>query len=60
MRSLFFPTAALSRQKVEKGKRKLQHLLYGKKPDVYRVIYEVDEGRQTMLVLHSATTQGGR
>ena len=33
-------------------KRKLRNLLYGKKPHVYRVIYEVDEGRQLVLVLH--------
>jgi toxin ParE1/3/4 len=32
-------------------KRKLRHLLYGKKPHVYRVIYEVDEGRETVWVL---------
>jgi toxin ParE1/3/4 len=33
-------------------KRELRNLLYGKKPHVYRVIYEVDEGRQAVLVLH--------
>jgi toxin ParE1/3/4 len=33
-------------------KRKLRNLLYGKKPHVYRVIYEVDEDRQAVLVLH--------
>ena len=32
-------------------KRELRNLLYGKKPHVYRVIYEVDEGRQAVLVL---------
>jgi len=32
-------------------KRKLRHLLYGQKPHVYRVIYEVDEGRQVVWVL---------
>jgi toxin ParE1/3/4 len=32
-------------------KRRLRHLLYGKKPHVYRVIYEVDEGRQAVWVL---------
>jgi toxin ParE1/3/4 len=40
-----------------KLKRKLWHLLYGKKPHVYRVIYEIDEPRQTVWVLtirHSA------
>jgi toxin ParE1/3/4 len=35
-----------------KVKRKLRHLLYGKKPHVYRVIYEIDEGRQAVWVLH--------
>jgi plasmid stabilization system protein ParE len=34
-----------------KAKRKLRHLLYGKKPHVYRVVYEVDERRQTVWVL---------
>jgi toxin ParE1/3/4 len=32
-------------------KRKLRRLLYGKKPHVYRVIYEVDERRQAVRVL---------
>jgi mRNA-degrading endonuclease RelE of RelBE toxin-antitoxin system len=35
-----------------KAKRKLRNLLYGKKPHVYRLIYEVDEARQTVWVLH--------
>jgi toxin ParE1/3/4 len=34
-----------------KTKRKLRHLLYGKKPHVYRAVYEVDERRQTVWVL---------
>jgi mRNA-degrading endonuclease RelE of RelBE toxin-antitoxin system len=40
-----------------KLKRNLWHLLYGKKPHVYRVIYGIDEPRQTVWVLtirHSA------
>ena len=32
-------------------KRELRHLLYGKKPHVYRVIYEVDEKWRAVLVL---------
>ena len=32
-------------------KRKLRHLLYGKKPHVYRVIFEVQEQLQTVWVL---------
>ena len=34
-----------------KLRRELRHLLYGKKPHVYRVIYEVDQHRQTVWVL---------
>ena|SRR5271168_2813138 len=40
------PPAAEAR----KLKRKLRHLLYGKKPHVYRVIYEVDDLRQAVWV----------
>lgn len=32
-------------------KRKLRHLLYGRKPHVYRVIYEIDESSCTVWVL---------
>ena len=32
-------------------KRELRNLLYGKRPHVYRVIYEVDESREAVLVL---------
>jgi mRNA-degrading endonuclease RelE of RelBE toxin-antitoxin system len=34
-----------------KMKRKLRHLLYGKRPHVYRVIYEIDERQQMVWVL---------
>jgi toxin ParE1/3/4 len=34
-----------------RAKRKLRHLLYGNRPHIYRVIYEIDEGRQTVSVL---------
>lgn len=33
-----------------RAKRKLRHLLYGKRPHVYRVLYEVDEERQAVWV----------
>jgi mRNA-degrading endonuclease RelE of RelBE toxin-antitoxin system len=29
----------------------LRHLLYGKKPDVYRVIFDIDDIQDTVLVL---------
>jgi toxin ParE1/3/4 len=34
-----------------RAKRKLRNLLYGKKPHTYRLIYEVDEARQSVWVL---------
>jgi toxin ParE1/3/4 len=35
----------------QKSGRPLRHLLYGKKPDIYRVIYEIDEVRRLVSVL---------
>ncbi len=35
-----------------KLKRVLRQGLYGKKPHIYRVIYEVDEQRKTVWMLH--------
>ncbi|MGO4882105.1 MAG: type II toxin-antitoxin system RelE/ParE family toxin [Bryobacteraceae bacterium] len=35
----------------KKSGRRLRHLLYGKKPHIYRVIYEVDERRKIVTVL---------
>jgi toxin ParE1/3/4 len=32
-------------------KRKPRHLLYGKEPHLYRILYEIDERRQTVWVL---------
>ena len=46
-----FPYRCPVAPEARKIKRKLLHLLYGKKPRVYRVIYEVDERRQTVWVL---------
>jgi plasmid stabilization system protein ParE len=34
------------------AKRELRHLLYGKKPHIYRVIYEMDESRRMVNVFH--------
>ncbi len=47
-----FPYRNPAAPEARKTKRKLRHLLYGKKPHVYRVIYEIDERRQTVSVLH--------
>ena len=41
----------------EKANRRLRHLLYGSKRDVYRVIYDIDEPRKLVrvrAVRHSA------
>jgi toxin ParE1/3/4 len=35
----------------KKAGRPLRHLLYGKKPHVYRVIYEIDERKKLVRVL---------
>ena len=32
--------------------RKFRHLLFGKKPDTYRIIYTVDHRRRVVTVLH--------
>ena len=32
-------------------RRKLRHLLYGKKPHVYRIVYEIQEQTQTVWVI---------
>ncbi len=34
-----------------KAKRPLRHLLYGAKPHVYRVLYEIDEAHKAVRVL---------
>jgi toxin ParE1/3/4 len=46
-----YPHRCPAAPEARKMKRKLRNLLYGKKPHVYRVIYEVDEGRQAVWVL---------
>jgi len=32
--------------------RTLRHLLYGTKPNIYRIIYGIDEGNHVVTVLH--------
>ena len=44
----------------KKAKRRLRHLLYGAKRDVYRVIFEINESRKAVRVLtirHAAMDQ---
>ena len=36
----------------KKAQRRLRHLLYGARWDVHRVIYEIDESRKTVWILH--------
>jgi toxin ParE1/3/4 len=47
-----YPNRCPVAPEARKSKHKLRHLLYGKKPHIYRVIYAVDEGHQTVSVLH--------
>ena len=48
---VLFPNRYPLAPEARRAKRKLRHLLYGKKFHVYRVIYEVEERRQTVWVL---------
>ena len=41
-------------------KRRIRHLLYGNKPHIYRVIYDIDERREAVWILtirHGARKQ---
>jgi toxin ParE1/3/4 len=46
-----FPRRAPRVPEARKLGRPLRHLLYGGKPDVYRVLYEIDDLTRTILVL---------
>ncbi|MGH9351785.1 MAG: type II toxin-antitoxin system RelE/ParE family toxin [Terriglobia bacterium] len=46
-----YPNRCPVAPEARKMKRKLCNLLYGSKPHVYRVIYDVDEGRKAVWVL---------
>jgi len=46
-----YPNRCPAAPEARRLRRELRHLLYGKKPNVYRVIFEVDERRQTVWVL---------
>ncbi len=58
-----FPAKALDNPAApesKKAKRRLRHLLYGAKRDVYRVVYEIDESHKMVRVLtirHTAMDQ---
>ena len=47
-----FPLRCPVAPEARRMRRKLRHLLYGKKPHIYRVIFEVDERQETVWVLH--------
>jgi toxin ParE1/3/4 len=47
-----YPNRCPVAPEARRGKRKLRNLLYGKKPHLYRVIYEVDEAWRAVSVLH--------
>ena len=39
-------------REAEKARRKIRCLLFGKRRNVYRILYEVEEARKTVRVLH--------
>src|SRR5215469_13050890 len=45
-----YPYRCPAAPEARKLKRKLRHSLYGEKPHVYRIIYEIDELRRTVWV----------
>jgi toxin ParE1/3/4 len=52
-----FPRRCPIAREGKRAKRPLRHLLYGPKPEVYRVIFEIDERRkrvQVLTVIHGA------
>ena len=46
-----YPRRCPAAPEASKTKPPLRHLLYGRKPHVYRIIYEIDEKRKTVWVL---------
>lgn len=57
------PSRCPAAPEARKVKRPLRHLLFGRKPHVYRVIYEIDEPQHTVWVLtirHGARKKIGR
>ena len=46
-----FPRRCPVAPESNKAKRSLRHLLYGKRPHIYRVIYEIDEPKKLIRVL---------
>ena len=57
-----FPRRCPAARESKKARRPLRNLLYGAKPHVYRVIYEIDEPRQLVRVLtirHGAMDESG-
>jgi plasmid stabilization system protein ParE len=55
-----FPRRCPLAPEAKPAKRQLRNLLYGKKPHIYRVIYEVEEEHKSVLVLtirHGAMDQ---
>jgi toxin ParE1/3/4 len=53
-----YPRRCPAAPEARKVRRELRHLLYGKKPHVYRILYEVDERQNTVWVL--AVRHGAR
>lgn len=47
-----FPHRCPLAREAEKAKREIRCLLFGKRHGVYRILYEVDEHRKMVWILH--------
>ena len=54
-----YPDRCPMAPEARKPRRELRHLLYGKKPHVYRVIYEVDDADRRSGCSRFVTARGG-
>ncbi len=45
-----FPRRCPTAPEARRSGRRLRHLLYGAAADVYRVIYQIDQRRKTVLI----------
>lgn len=47
-----FPNRCPMAREAEEAKRDIRCLLFGKRRGVYRILFEIDEKRQTVWILH--------
>jgi plasmid stabilization system protein ParE len=54
-----YPLRCAAAPERKKAKRSLRHLLYGKKPHVYRVIFQIDERNERNKLVQVLTIRHG-